>query len=398
LNWTAKERAGKPVVACYCATFLARDMQHVFRQVLHLQGVAPYVITQKRQNAEAFWFPEKYIDIHRKAKGRFFRRLWYQQIRDVPWQIGTGEVKELLHTVLRRETDLVHIYFGNVAMRLLPFIKVCPRPVVVSFHGADVAVNMEKEAYRERMREVFEHATLVMARSESLKAALLDLGCPAGKIRIQRTGIPLGPFKAGSRVVPPEGGRWRLLQACRLIEKKGLETTLRGFAEIGKRFPGATLTIAGDGPLKDEVQRLASELGVGKRVILPGFLGQEELWELYREAHLFLHPSETGVDGDREGVPNAMLEAMATGLPVVATRHGGIPEAVTDGVSALLVDERDWEGLAARTMGLLESPEAYERMSIAARVEVAKKFGLGKQLGRLEGRYREAMELAPRGG
>jgi colanic acid/amylovoran biosynthesis glycosyltransferase len=143
-------------------------MQHVHRQVLHLRDVAPVVITQKRQNAEAFWFPDKYVDFHRKARTRFFRRLWYQQIRDEPWAINTGEVKEILHTVMRWETDVVHIYFGNVAMRLLPLIKVCPRPVVVSFHGADVAVDMEKPAYRERMREVLEAATLVMARSESL--------------------------------------------------------------------------------------------------------------------------------------------------------------------------------------------------------------------------------------
>ncbi|MEM7146470.1 MAG: glycosyltransferase [Verrucomicrobiota bacterium] len=392
MNWTAKERAGKPVVACYCATFLTRDMQHVHRQVLHLKGVAPYVITQKRANADLFWFPDKYVAFHRKAWTRFFRRLWYQQIREVPWQINTGEVKELLHTVMRWETDVVHIYFGNVAMRLLPFIKVCPRPVVVSFHGADVAVDMEKPVYRERMGEVFDAATMVLARSESLKAALLELGCAEEKIRIQRTGIPFRSEEKMERALPPEDGRWRLIQACRLVEKKGLETTLRAFAEIGKRYPRATLTIAGDGPLKEAVRQMAMDLGVYGRVEFPGFLGQEELWNLYRRSHLFLHPSETGEDGNREGVPNAMLEGMSTGMPVAATRHGGIPEAVRDGESGILVEEGDWEGLAARSLELLGDEKAFERMGKAAREEVASKFNQAKQLGVLEGHYREAIE------
>lgn len=367
-------------------------MQHVHRQVLFLKNVAPYVITQKRENADMFWFPDKYVSFHRKVWTRFFRRLWYQQIREIPWQINTGEVKELLHTVMRRETDVVHIYFGNVGMRLLPFIKACPRPVVVSFHGADVAVDMDKPVYRQQMGEVLDRATMVLARSESLKGALLELGCPEEKIRIQRTGIPMWSKEKAERKVPPEDGCWRLVQACRLVEKKGLETTLRAFAEIGKRFPRATLTIAGAGPLKDQMRGLAMELGVLRRVDFTGFLGQGELWDLYRRSHLFLHPSEVGEDGNREGVPNAMLEGMATGMPAAATWHGGIPEAVRDGESGILVEEGDWRELAARVSDLLSDVEGYERMARAACDEVKAKFDLAKQIRVLEGHYREAIE------
>jgi glycosyltransferase involved in cell wall biosynthesis len=112
---------------------------------------------------------------------------------------------------------------------------------------------------------------------------------------------------------------------------------------------------------------------------------------LEASSHLFLHPSEVGADGDREGVPNALLEAMASGLPVCATQHGGIPEAVQHGVSGLLVPEGDADALAAQMLGLTESPEWYSEMSAAAAKRVADEFELGAQTRRLEGIYSEVI-------
>ena len=106
----------------------------------------------------------------------------------------------------------------------------------------------------------------------------------------------------------------------------------------------------------EQLRALASELGVGGRVRFTGFLSQAELRKLYEGSHLFLHPSELGADGNQEGVPNSMLEAMATGLPVLATRHGGIPEAVETG--GILVAEGDDEALAGAMRELASNPAA----------------------------------------
>ena len=122
--------------------------------------------------------------------------------------------------------------------------------------------------------------------------------------------------------------RWRLVQAGRLIEKKGFATSLRAFAEFASHYPEATLTIAGEGPLQQQLQSQARDLGITNKVFFRGFISQKELRELFYSSHIFLHPSETGADGNQEGVPNSMLEAMASGLPVFATIHGGIPEAI----------------------------------------------------------------------
>ncbi len=120
------------------------------------------------------------------------------------------------------------------------------------------------------------------------------------------------------------------MQAGRLIEKKGLRTSLRAFAEFSRQFPRAHFTIAGEGPLLPALQELARELGVAERVTFAGFISQDELRALFLGSHIFLHPSETGRDGNQEGVPNAMLEAMASGLPVFATttrRYSGSDRA-----------------------------------------------------------------------
>jgi len=116
---------------------------------------------------------------------------------------------------------------------------------------------------------------------------------------------------------------------------------------------------------------------------------------LYAESHLFLHPSELGFDGDQEGVPNAMLEAMATGLPVVATNHGGIPEAVQHGVSGLLTPERDPEALAHSLSTLANDLAGYSAMSAAAAARVSGKFALTTQARALEAIYREAIIRGP---
>ena len=185
-----------------------------------------------------------------------------------------------------------------------------------------------------------------------------------------------------------------MLQACRLIDKKGLPTSLRAFAAFAKVHPQARLTIAGEGPRREELGRLAGELGVADRVEFTGFLGQDELRARLYASHAFLHPSEQGGDGNQEGVPNAMLEAMATGLPVFATTHGGIPEAVEHGVNGWLVPEGDHEALGRALLELAADPARLGAMGAAAAKTVTEDFDLAAQVAKLEGYYQEAIEEA----
>ena len=164
------------------------------------------------------------------------------------------------------------------------------------------------------------------------------------KIDFMRTGIPLDEFPFREREFPADG-EWNFVQACRLIEKKGLprRCTPSPISQLVIRKRHSQL------PAKARCWTNSSSCAQTKidgSSVVPGFVSQENLREIYYDSHIFLHPSETGADGNQEGVPNSMLEAMASGLPVFATEHGGIPEAIENGVSGILVPERDDEALS----------------------------------------------------
>ena len=370
-------------------------MLHIYRQITGLRAWKPFVICQKREEAARFPIPDDALAILPKPATHELRRIWVKQILRRPVLIYQSEARRIAAKIEEVHGRVLHVYFGNIGIHLLPLLRQSPVPVIVSFHGADAGVGMDRPAWREAAREMFSLARLVLARSKALGERLIALGCPAEKLRIHRTGIPLERFPFLPRTAPADGA-WHLFQACRLIPKKGLPTALRAFASFAATHPGATFTIAGEGPLLQELTAFAAELGVGERVRFPGFLAHEALAAELAAAHLFLHPSEIGPDGNQEGVPNSMLEAMSTGLPVAATRHGGIPEAVEEGVSGYLVAERDEVALAEALENLAADPARYTAMGAAASAAVTAGFEQAAQARVLEGFYTEATENPPR--
>ena len=363
-------------------------MLHIYRQLTALERVRPIVITQKRE--EAVRYPFEPVHVIRKPATHFLRRFWHRQLRNEPWQISSNELHALTQNLDRADAQLLHIFFGHIAVHLLPLICAWPKPAIVSFHGADVLVDMEKPAYREATKQMLDAVKRVFVRSDSLRRAVTDLGCDEKKIDIVRTGIPLAEFPFRKRDFP-ENGQWRFVQACRLIEKKGLATTLHAFTHFLATYPEAELTIAGEGPMLGELRELTRKLKIDNHVSLPGFVSQEKLREMFYASHIFLHPSETGGDGNQEGIPNSMLEAMATGLPVFATNHGGIPEAIENGVSGILVAERDHEALARALLGAAQDRHLLTRLARAGADAVAQKFDQRAQITRLENLYLETM-------
>ena len=331
-------------------------------------------------------FPFQDIRVVKKPALHFLRRIWFKQIADRPWKISATEVRAIERVLSDTDAQLLHIYFGHIAVLLRPLMWQWKKPKIVSFHGADVLVDMQKPPYRKATEEMLTLVERVFVRSESLKRAVIQLGCAPEKIEIQRAGIPISDFPFRGRNAP-DRGEWRLLQAGRLIEKKGIKTTLRAFTKFLREFPAARLTVAGDGPQLDELQSLARELQIDAAVGFPGIVSQKQLCELFYASHIFLHPSETGHDGNQEGVPNSMLEAMATGLPVFATRHGGIPEAVKDNISGILVEERDYESLADALIDCAKDSVRLMAMGRAASESVVGNFSQTQQTRRLEELY-----------
>ncbi|MCF6313687.1 MAG: glycosyltransferase, partial [Verrucomicrobiales bacterium] len=379
----------KPVLASYCTTFLKPEMLHIYRQVSSLHKFETFVIAKERRSEDRFPFDA--VEIHGKVRSNFIRRFWLKYVKKEPAIVYRGEYRILERALQKHGADLMHVYFGHTGVHLLPFIKRWKHPVVVSFHGMDVQPRADQPGYLDRLKDLLQTLPMVMARSQSLKQRLIDLGCDESKIRLNRTGIPMEGFPVVERPAPQDGA-WRLIQACRMVEKKGLDDTLEVFAKLLKSYPQARLTLAGDGPLMQQTVDLAQRLGISERVDFPGFLSSEQLRDLYHEAHIFIHPSRLTEDQNQEGIPNAMLEAMATGLPVVATLHGGIPEAVQQGVTGLLVAERDRDGLLSELEKLVKDDDARQQMGRAAAASMRAEFEQSAQVARLEGYYQELLD------
>jgi colanic acid/amylovoran biosynthesis glycosyltransferase len=380
----------KRVIASYCSSFLKPEMLHIYRQVKGLRRVKTFVMTKELQNAERFPFRD--IEIIPKQRMNLLRHGWLKFVKRRPPVVYRGEYQLLASLLKRRGADVMHIYFGHTGVHLLPFIEQWDKPCVVSFHGADVALKEDIANYPAKLRRLFDVVPLVFARSQSLADRLIQMGCPPEKLRINRTGVPLDEFPFVDRQLPPDG-RWRVMQACRLIPKKGVATSLRAFAIFKKDHPQAKFYIAGKGPLQPELEMLAAGLGVFKDVHFIGFLSQRHLMELYASSHLFLHPSETPPDENQEGVPNSILEAMATGLPVAATQHGGIPEAIEHGRNGWLVPEEDHVALANAMQEITRSPHVLTEMGLRARAAVADRFEQDAQIDQLESFYEEAIAM-----
>ena len=381
---------GKRTVASYCTTFLKPEMWHIYRQVTAIRGVGTFVMTKKLQDPARFPFPD--IELIPQPRMNLLRHGWLKFVKREPPIVYRGEYQMLASLLDRRGADLMHIYFGHTGVHLLPFIEQWNKPCVVSFHGADVANKPDVAEYDRKLRRLFEAVPLILARSQSLVDRLVQLGCPPERLRINRTGVPLNEFPLVQRD-PPVNGHWRLLQACRLIPKKGVATSIRAFAILQREFPNAELLIAGKGPLQPKLEGLAAQLGISDKVHFCGFLTQQDLMKLYATSHLFLHPSETELDQNQEGIPNSVLEAMSTGLAVAATHHGGIPEAVHHGRTGLLVKEGDFVSLAESVAAMLRSTQTFREMGWLASESVAVNFEQSEQIRQLESFYEEAIAM-----
>ena len=379
-----------PTVASYCTVFLKPEMLHIYRQVTGTKRYRNFVITKDRQQEKQF--PFEAVSILSKPSRNFVKHLISKHLKGRSSFEYRGE-RAILDKVLSGiQPDIIHVYFGHTGLHLLPFLEQVQIPCVVSFHGADVMPRSDRPGYLENLKKLLQVIPLVLVRSESLAMRLQEMGCPESKIRINRTGIPLDalPFvDRSARTAAPV----RFIQACRLIEKKGLRTTIMAFAIARKELSGSSLVIAGEGPLREEIVKMIAQMGLAPYVQLVGFLDQATLREWFSTSNIFVHPSEMTDASDQEGVPNSLLEAMATGLPVLATRHGGIPEAVVHGETGLLVDEKDVTGLAAAMTELGTDPVKRLEMGRKGSQFVRENFAQDVQVARLEGFYDEAIAL-----
>lgn len=246
-------------------------------------------------------------------------------------------------------------------------------PVATVFHGKDMSAYLKRRpnAYA----PLFAKGDLFLPISQLWRDKLLSLGAPPEKTLIHRMGVDSETFTLRPRALAP-GETVRLISVGRFVEKKGFDDAIAAFAEA-IRAPGAppaSLTMIGGGALKPRCEQMARDLGLGAAVRFTGLAPHAQVAAELDRAHLFVLPSKTARDGDMEGVPVALMEAQAMGLPVLSTRHSGIPELVEHEVTGLLCAEGDRAGLAANMAALMAAPERWAAMGQAGAARVRAEF------------------------
>ncbi len=313
--------------------------------------------------------------------------------------------RALAAALASHEPALVHAHFGVEGVYALDVARRLGVPLVTTFHGAD-ATSSRAALLRTRLpsrlnylafrRRLAREGDLFLCVSEFIREKVLELGFPAERTVVHYIGVDVGEKGEGrgeTRGAPPGpvpitqrgvGKGPVILHIARLVEKKGTRFLLDAFVRVARAVPGARLVIVGDGALRRPLEAHARTLGLAERVAFQGAQPHASVLAAMRSVRLVCLPSVTAASGDSEGLGMVVLEAGAMGLPVVATRHGGIPEAVDDGRTGFLVPERDVAVLADRLSMLLNDTDLAARMGAAARARVAEHFDLAKQGRKLE--------------
>lgn len=273
--------------------------------------------------------------------------------------------------------DIIHCQFGTLGQRIIKLrhLGVFQGKLITSFRGFDLSQYIQK--YGEDVyKELFSTADFFLPNCEYFQHRLIQFGCDAKKIAVHRSGINCDKFIFSPRL--PTDGCIRIAMTGRLVEKKGTEYSIRAVAQLAKIQPNIEFMIIGDGPLQAELKQLIHSLKIEHIVKIYGSKSHQEIIEIFKKTHLFIAPSVTAKDGDQEGIPNVLKEAMCLGLPVVSTDHSGIPELVENGVSGFLVPERDPEALYQKLFYLIKHPEIWETMGRAGRAYVEKYYNSAK--------------------
>lgn len=287
---------------------------------------------------------------------------------------------------------LVHAHFAVDAFQVLPTARRLKLPLVTTLHGFDVTTH-RSHFLRSRkpslmrfalgMRALQTHGDHFVCVSEFMRSEALKAGYPEARLQVHYMGIDPRPFTAATHDGEPE-----ILHVARLVDKKGTAYLIDAFAALAGRHPDARLTILGDGPLREALQARVAGHGLTNRVEFAGAVAHRTVRERMARASVLALPSVTAESGDSEGLGLVLLEAAASGLPVVGTQHGGIPEAVSDGHSGYLVPERDVGRLADALDTLLADAALRRRMGAAGRALVCERFDIREQSSKLEDIYR----------
>lgn len=321
--------------------------------------------------------PTYYGDGQRISSPSVFRRAIKYVVRKVQrrsWD--EDQDREIAHVLKRLGVRAVLAEYGPTGAAMTRACACARIPLIVHFHGIDAYHKEILQIEEKRYQEMFKYAKAIIAVSRAMEKQLLNLGAPVEKMFYNPYGVDLTLFAGANPAQSPP----TFLAVGRFVDKKAPDLTLCAFSRVLEKVPEARLEMIGDGPLWEACKRLAKAFGISDRVSFLGARSHAEVAQKMQLARAFVQHSLTAPSGDSEGLPVAVLEAQASGLPVVSTYHTGIPEAVLDGITGLLVEEGDVDGMAKAMTRLAQNPVLAKSMGEAGRKRVQDFFSMDKSI------------------
>lgn len=292
---------------------------------------------------------------------------------------GAQSIKLLLPSIVANASQtftadvfLVHFGYAGALANKLRELGVLRGKQATVFHGADISRRHILDEHKRDYVNLFKQSELMLPISHLWQNRLIEMGCPPEKIHVTRMGMEPEKFNFH----PRQGFHkpLRIVSVARLTEKKGLDVAVKASAILKQRGGQFQYTIIGNGDQGEMMRDFIAEKGMEDCVTMPGFKPQDEIRNALNEADIFLLSSKTAADGDMEGIPVALMEAMAVGLPVVSTFHSGIPELIEHNVSGWLVEEDNPEALAETLLQLSQGKVDVAPVVAAARHKVETEF------------------------
>ena len=302
--------------------------------------------------------------------------------------------RSVINRLAPENASLLHAHFGVDAIAAWPIAKALKIPMLVTLHGYDITIDRQwweaghggrsmRHYPSQLLKLALEPGVRFIAVSGAIRQQAISRGIADDKIWVSYIGID--PTKFAPRGLPIiERGR-RVLFIGRLVEKKGCHYLIKAFSKVQQEIPDASLTIIGDGHLRSDLQQLARNLSV--RADFRGAVSNDEVILQLQDSRVFCLPSVRAANGDSEGLPIVLLEAQASGVPVVTSAISGGAEGVCEGITGLRFNQRDVETLATQLIYLLTEDSVAASMALAGPCFIADKFDFFRCTERLENLY-----------
>lgn len=363
----------KPVVAIYMQRYLNKSMTFVYWQLLSaMQDFDPIVITSNKiDNRNIFPF-DKIFSKKITLLGRLYRL--YKKLTGKFAVISPMQKKYFYNVLKKNNVALIHAHFGPSAIEILPVAERLGIPLIVTFHGYDASSLLKNKTYIKNLKGLLAYSYVITV-SKYIYAKLLKLNANPGRMQILHCSIDLNRFRYVQRIPAfikmNKNEEIVFLQISNFVEKKGHIFTIQAFGKFFKTYGKSKLILGGDGPLLKNIKALCENLKITDKVEFYGTVKPDDVFSLMRNSDIFVHHSVTTKSGDEEGIPTVIMEAMATGLPVVSTYHSGIPELIDNNVNGFLVKEGDIDEYSE---AILKAIKSDENVANAARLKIEQEF------------------------